>query len=177
MDNKAKIILILIMLVLIIGGIFYLTKDNKEEPKNNIEKIKITFNTDGGSTVENMEITKGESFNLPTTTNEGYNFIGWYNGETEYKETSIIQNDLTLTAKWEEIKEDTLTVTFDSRGGNEIEPMIIKCENDSATIKNLPVPKKGTSNFMTWEDKFGTPILNEALIECGGELNLYAVWE
>ena len=176
MDNKAKIILILIILVLIIGGIFYLTKDNEKETSNDTTKITITFNTDGGSTVENMEITKGESFTLPTTTKEGYNFIGWYNGETEFKETSVIQNSLTLTARWEEVK-DVLTIIFDSRGGNEIEPMTIQCENDSATITNLPVPKKGTSNFMTWEDKFGTPILNEALIECGGELNLYAVWE
>lgn len=37
-------------------------------------------------------------------TREGYQFLGWYNGEEEYNFDTPITGDLTLTAKWEEKK-------------------------------------------------------------------------
>lgn len=182
MKNKGKIILIVLVLLLLIGGIFYFTNNNKNKKQNNNseEKITITFDTDGGSEVEKITVKKGESFTLPTTSKEGYEFLGWYLKDTKYTDeiTNSITKDILLTAKWEELDEEkSLVVTFDSKGGNKISNMSFKCTDDAATITNLPKPKRDSYTFVTWEDKFGKSILNGAVITCDGELKLYAVWQ
>ncbi len=164
MKKKLLIVLIAVVLLFVSGC-----------KKDADEKITIAFNSDGGTSVSEIEIIKGESFKLPTTTREGYEFIGWYSGEVKYTDenTNTITKNTILTAKWEE---EGLTVIFDSRGGNTIEPMKFKCTDGAATLLNLPIPVKANTEFVTWEDKFGTSILNEALITCEGDLTLYAVW-
>ena len=190
MNTKAKVIIAILTTALVVVLVmFFLTKGNNDtkpetvEPTKQPEKVTIVikFNTDGGNTIEDMVVTKGEAFNLPTPVKEGYKFLGWFEGETAYTdaETSSIDKDISLVASWEkiEVKTNTLKVTFDSRGGNKIDSMTFNCTNGAATLNNLPTPKKDSHSFMTWEDKFNTPILDGALITCEGELNLFAVWE
>lgn len=72
-------------------------------------RFTITFNSDGGSAVENKIVMLNNSIPLTTPTKEGYNFKGWFmsNG-TQYTNQPVTDN-MTLTARWE-IK--TFTVTF-----------------------------------------------------------------
>ena len=64
------------------------------------DKYTITFNTDGGNSIEDMFVEWGEKLTLPTPTRAGYTFAGWYNGETKFTDTTMPKQSLTLTAKW-----------------------------------------------------------------------------
>lgn len=71
--------------------------------------FNITFNTDGGTVVENTEVNLNTPISLPTTTKTGYVFKGWFleNG-TQYTNQPVT-DDMALTAHWEI---QTFTVTF-----------------------------------------------------------------
>lgn len=71
--------------------------------------FNVTFNSNGGSEVEEMEVNLNASISLPTVTKTGYDFVGWYLSDgTEYTDQAVT-NDVTLTARW---KIQTFTVTF-----------------------------------------------------------------
>ena len=64
------------------------------------DKYTITFDTDGGDSIENMTVAWGETLNLPTPTKTGYTFAGWYNGETKFEAKVMPRENLALIAKW-----------------------------------------------------------------------------
>ena len=68
------------------------------------EVVRVSFNTDGGSAVESIEIKKGGV--LPTVatvpTKYGYTFAGWYLGDEPFDFSQEINENLTLTAHWRE---------------------------------------------------------------------------
>lgn len=65
------------------------------------KKLTVTFDTQGGSTIESVEVKKGKNVEQPTDpTKEGYVFIEWQlNGETYDFETKV-NEDMTLVAIW-----------------------------------------------------------------------------
>ncbi len=73
--------------------------------KSIIIKHEVTFNLDGGVAgegyTESVEIGDGKTLALLTPSREGYNFLGWYSGETKVTESTPITSDMTLNAKWE----------------------------------------------------------------------------
>ena len=88
-------------------------------------KYTITFNTNGGSEVKDIEyINESEEITLPEPTKEGFNFKGWYEDETFAGEkVNMIAKgttrNITLYAKWE--KTDVkYTITFNTNGGSEV---------------------------------------------------------
>lgn len=48
-------------------------------------------------------------------TREGYEFAGWYNGDTKYDFTQNVTEDITLTAKWESAKAPVITGLEDGK--------------------------------------------------------------
>lgn len=51
-----------------------------------------------------LNVESGNSVSAPTSpTKDGYNFIGWYNGQVAYNFNNKVTSNLTLTAKWEKI--------------------------------------------------------------------------
>jgi uncharacterized repeat protein (TIGR02543 family) len=85
---------------------YYRFKIEQEAPPAN--KVVITFNLAGGSlasstTIAAVTIDKGATLGAqfpgtPTKTN--FTFGGWFNETTEYKSTTQINANVTLTAKW-----------------------------------------------------------------------------
>ncbi len=77
---------------------------------------KITFNSNGGSTVPAQTLTDGSVLSEPPTpTKEGFTFAGWYrdkNFVTSYDFDETVTHDMTLYAKW------TAKVTYELNGGN-----------------------------------------------------------
>ena len=67
---------------------------------------EVTFQTNGGSTIESVFVEKGTQAQMPTNpVKEGYSFAGWCQDEalTEaFDWSNSIDEDLTLYAKWEE---------------------------------------------------------------------------
>ena len=82
----------------------------------------VTFDSQGGSTVESQTVESGGKATTPTTapTRTGHTFGGWYTdalGTTAYNFNSAVTAPLTLYAKW---IPDKHTVTFDSQEGSAV---------------------------------------------------------
>ena len=79
-----------------------------------VEKHLVTFNTQGGSSVEAQLVTSGETAAQPSDPERtGYIFRGWYTDEacTEaYDFAAAVTADLTLYAKWEAVHTHTVTL-------------------------------------------------------------------
>ena len=91
-----KILLLLIMLVVLLASceeISYLDVD-----------YLITFETNGGTLIESIEVKlEGEIIEPLEPTKEGFVFSGWYSDiefTDAYSFPSIAYSDLTLYAKW-----------------------------------------------------------------------------
>lgn len=66
-------------------------------------RFNVTFNSDGGSAVQDRVVMLNKTFSYPLTipTKEGYNFLGWYMADgTQYIDQPVT-GDMTLTAHWE----------------------------------------------------------------------------
>ena len=113
----------------------------------------ITFDADGGK-MEGGDVTAkiGDTITLPNCTKDGYEFIGWYDGDTcvgKAGEEYTVSADVTLKARYEK-KEDQVvicTVTFDADGGNTARKSI-DAEKGSAII--LPACNKTGYEFLGW---------------------------
>ena len=72
----------------------------------------VTFDSDGGSTVEAQSVLDGEKATKPADpTKTGYTFAGWFKGteSTAFDFDSAITEDVSLKARW---TANTYTVTF-----------------------------------------------------------------
>lgn len=73
-----------------------------------LAKYTVSFDTDGGSTVETQTVVTGDKATIPTSTptKKGYNFVGWYTDNTyttEFDfENTIITDNTTIYAKFED---------------------------------------------------------------------------
>lgn len=85
----------------------------------------VTLNPDGGTyTIDGESVSEqkvytqvynGEQIGeLPVPVKEHADFVGWYSDDTKYTYQSVINEDVTLTARW---KAHTHTVTFDPTEG------------------------------------------------------------
>ena len=120
MNKKGNIIISILLVILSIslisGGLYYyfkaykVKKETKDEPKEEVkveEKYyKVTFNSNGGSSLEEITIKENEELTIPEApTYKGYTFLGWYNENNEQvKDKITINSDITLTAKWKKIE-------------------------------------------------------------------------
>ncbi len=89
----------------------HINKENILKDEDTENKIYlVTFDSDGGSKVENQIIDKGNKISKPANpTKDGYKFVEWQlDGKTFDFNTEITQ-DIALKAKWE--KENTNTQT------------------------------------------------------------------
>jgi len=103
--------------------------------KFEIKEYTITFDANGGSDVAALTVKYNEKAQKPNDpVKEGYNFLGWYNGEVAYTFEESVVSNLTLVAKWEE-KE--YTVTFDTDGGNDITAQTVKFNSLSSSTTKI----------------------------------------
>lgn len=89
------------------------------------EMITITFNTDGGTTIANSIIEKGNKVQIPENpTKEGYTFVEWQLANVKFDFETEVTEDIELVAKWEktEVTNDytnkTITNTGNSNSGS-----------------------------------------------------------
>ena len=90
---------------------FVVKKDKKltaKWAKADEEIYTVTFNTDGGTTIPELKVVKGEKVILPENpTKEGYDFKAWVDKDgKEFDKETIIEEDIVLKATWEEVKEE-----------------------------------------------------------------------
>jgi len=89
----------------ITGGIFYggVTNDGGKIEDGAYETV--TFNSDGGTPVEEAKVLRGQKVAKPTDdpTKSGYTFIGWEDADGAYDFSKSVIAPLTLTARWKEV--------------------------------------------------------------------------
>ena len=134
--------------------------------------IVISFNADGGSSVEDITIDKGSTIKLPVTTRAGYEFEGWYYNGTKVGEDVEYDKNTVLTARWLREGAETFLVDFDSNGGSKVEPIRVECGKE---IKLPKAPTRDGYSFVVWSDKNEVPILDGALLACE-DIILKATW-
>ena len=119
----------------------------------------VTFQSEGGS-----EVASQIRANTPADpTKEGYTFIGWYNGESEWNFETPVTADLTLTAKWQI---NRYTITFDTAGGSEV-PSITQ---DYGTAITPPAaPTRTGYTFAGWDRESPTTMP-------AGDMTITARW-
>jgi len=130
-----------------------ITKDIVLEAKwiSNLESFTVTFNTDGGSSINSQTVEDGKTLNVPNSpTKKGYTFVGWYYNGEEFDFNTAITKNITLKAVWKKsssTETTKYTVTFNTDGGNSI--------NSQTVLKNGKVvkpadPKKDGYTFLGW---------------------------
>ncbi len=102
----------------------------------------ITFDTDGGTTIDPIIQPDGTDVTAPENpTKTGYTFMGW---EPEIPEI-MPEEDMTITAKW---KINQYTITFDTDGGTPITPITQDYDTDVTAPEN---PTKTGYTFVGWD--------------------------
>lgn len=70
-------------------------------------KFTVTF-TNNNETVETIKVVKGETIELPENpTEEGKKFIGWYSNGREVTNETVVESNMKVEAKFEEITTTT----------------------------------------------------------------------
>jgi|GEM_PF-3957531 len=90
----------------------------------------ISFDTDGGSSVEDILAFKGDDLTLPTATKSGYRLTGWFDGALTYDAgyAYLVYVDSELVAQWAKKTSSTnndevlYTITATAGAGGSISP-------------------------------------------------------
>ena len=138
------------------------------------ESHTVSFNSDGGSTVDNITVNHGEKVTAPEApTKYGYAFAGWYVGDIAYDFNKAVTADVALTAKWNAIE---YTISYVLNGGMNDGEVITEYTIESDTIVH-PVPVRDGYTFLGWFDAEVGGNKSET-IESGstGHVTLYALW-
>lgn len=175
--NKKKIIAIISGIILIAIIIFLLWFFNR--------KFDVTFDLNNGTKEEIIQVKYQQTINekdIKEKKELGESFIAWYEvvGVKEKEEVladkpfdfnTKINKAIKLKAIYEG-KVETITITFDSKGGSIVDPITI----NKGTELTLPKdPTYAGYNFKGWYDKNETLIHNNALL--AEDTTLYAKWE
>ncbi len=137
------------------------------------KRYTISFNTDGGNSLESITAKEKETITLPIAVKEGFIFNGWTDEDGKILPSEyVVTKDVTLKAVWVSETADTITIKFDTDGGSKIDDMIVV---KGETLKLPQNPTKEGYKFKTWVDKNETPIYDEALLL--EDTTLKAVWE
>ena len=130
----------------------------------------VTFQSEGGSEVASQIRANTPADRPADPTKEGYTFIGWYNGESEWNFADAVTEALTLTAKWQL---NQYTITFDTAGGSEV-PSITQ---DYGTAITAPAnPTKTGYTFAGWDKTIPTTMPAENMtITARWQVNQYTI--
>ncbi|QQE46351.1 Internalin-A precursor [Peptoniphilus harei] len=143
------------------------------------EKVKVTFDSDGGSKVDPIEVEKGKTVKeaIPTPTKDEFEFVEWQKDGKKFDFETPINENIKLKAVWRTKAPETktYTVTFYSKGGSTVATQTIE-EGKTATEPKAPTRTGYT--FKGWYtdngkfvDKFDftKPVTEDT--------TLYAKWE
>ena len=130
----------------------------------------VTFQSEGGSEVASQIRANTPADQPADPTKEGYTFIGWYNGESEWNFETPVTADLTLTAKWQI---NRYTITFDTAGGSEV-PSITQ---DYGTAITPPAaPTRTGYTFAGWDKTIpATMPAGDMTITARWQVNQYTI--
>ena len=123
---------------------------------------KITFDNNGGAGCDSVSIQKGQTYgNLCTPSRNNYTFVGWYTNkayETKIESTDIVNDDITLYAKWEPV---TYTLTYNTDGGTSCSNKSIKYGETYGTLCST---SKNGHTFLGWYDENNNQVTSSTIM-------------
>ena len=130
----------------------------------------VTFQSEGGSEVASQIRANAPAARPADPTKEGYTFIGWYNGESEWDFEAPVTTGLILTAKWQV---NQYTITFKPENGGQ--DIVIK--QDYGTAITAPAnPTKTGYTFAGWNREIPTAMpAGDMAITAQWQLNQYTI--
>jgi len=134
-------------------------------------RYTISFDSSGGSTVDDMEVKWFRPAELPVTGREGYDFAGWTSGGDPVSSPLTPNGDMALTAMWE-AKE--YTVTFDHGSG--ADPSAVTLRTGDALTLPDPEGEVPGHRFVCWADPDGNEVADGTVLPYG-DVTLKAVWD
>ena len=147
--------------------------------KWDINSYKLSFDSRGGSLVENRTVNYDEPLSLPEPEKEGETFYDWYElkedgEETLFRELKMPARDVTLVATWGTIVR--YEIIFNTTGGTEI-PSLKYAEGSTIDLKNITEPEKLGHVFSHWylENESSETEFNLTVMP-GSDLVLCAKW-
>lgn len=124
------------------------TEEKPKEEKPKTKKYTITFNSNGGSSINSQTVEEGQKAQVPgNPTRDGFEFTGWTLNGNAYDFNTEVKGNITLTATWKEIVKNNYTVTFDSKGGSAVSPITVQEGNK---ISRPQDPAKEGHTFTGW---------------------------
>ncbi|MGN1342437.1 MAG: InlB B-repeat-containing protein [Bacilli bacterium] len=176
-EKKKKIILAVVGVILLAIILFLLWFFNR--------KFEVTFDYNNGTKEEVILVKYNKVIdkkNVKTKEDLGEQFIDWYLVIGEKDGGDVLDDKpfdfKTKIKKGTELKAvyngvvETITITFDSKGGSSVDPITI----NKGTELSLPTnPTYKGYKFITWETANGTPVYDKALLS--ESMTLYAKWE
>ena len=143
-----------------------------------VQEYAITFDANGGSVSPSSVTTKnGKLESLPTPTNDGYTFLGWYTqkdgGEKVTTDTFFTENS-TIYAHWQEQTAQEYTVTFDANGGS---VSTTSTTTKDGKLESLPAPTNDGYDFLGWytEETGGEKVTTDTVFT--KDTTIYAHWQ
>lgn len=175
--NKKKIIAIISGIILIAIIVFLLWFFNR--------KFDVTFDLNNGTKEEIIKVKYHQTINEKDIKDQkdlGESFIAWYEvvgikekedvlADKPFDFNTKINKAIKLKALYEG-KVETITITFDSKGGSAVDPITINKGTELILPKD---PTYAGYTFKGWYDINEIPIHNNALLE--EDTTLYAKWE
>lgn len=143
------------------------------EDKSEATTYTVTFVTGTSDVISLITVKSGTTiYNPGNLTREGYDFKGWYNGNSQFNFSTPITSDLTLTAKWEKADVYHKVYFSDGTGTN----IVNVKSGDKVSEPSIPV--KAGYNFQGWcGDAAGKTANYNFDKEVTSDLWLYAKWE
>lgn len=118
------------------------------------QTFTVTFNTDGGSSVSDQTVEKGNKVVKPANpTKEGYTFDCWTIGLLEFNFNTAINQNITLTARWTRNADPSTpvvkhTVKFIDWDGRVIKTEVVEDGKDATAPTN---PVRDGYTFTGWD--------------------------
>ena len=142
--------------------------------KWNINSYKVSFDSNGGSSVAAQSVNYNTAASKPADPSKtGFTFAGWFTDKdctTAYDFSSKVTGDITLYAKW---NINSCTVSFDSNGGSSVAAQSVNY--NTAASKPADPSRKGYT-FAGWFTGKDCKTAYDFNSNVTGDITLYAKW-
>ena len=160
-------VLLALMTLLCIAACSNEAEAPEPEPAETVQ-YTVTFNTDGGSPIDPVTVTKGQKVKKPADpTKDGFIFGGWWkdaNYNAQYVFTSTVKKDLTLYARW------YTTEFYMTKGWSELVTTPMWGEPDANTVQVPNAVLQGDAKTVVTNV---TPDLEKALADAIADENYF----
>lgn len=144
-------------------------------------KYTVTFDSQGGSTVESQSVEKDGKVTEPDApTRSGYTFAGWFRNQACTNQwnfaTDTVTSNITLYAKWTPVKKN-YTITLNANGGTLPEGQSgTLTTNDDGKLTALPAdPTRPDYTFDKWTTSTGVDVTTALVFD--SNTTIYAQWK